>query len=127
MTTVETYVLEYADTPPSMNTNVGKGHWRGFHTAKKRWQGVFGMLLLKERVPKNCTVVQAKVTLRFRVRRARRDVGNFQTIIEKALGDALQTVGIIPDDTATYFEVTEVILLGESGTPLTQIELKVWR
>lgn len=125
MTKVETYVLKYADTPPSMNTNVGKGSWRNFHREKKKWEGIFGMLCLKERVPKNCTVVKAKIFLRFRVTR-KRDPGNFRTLIEKALGDALQTVGIIPDDTAAYFEVEEVVLAMAPGPALTSVTLEVW-
>lgn len=126
MTEVQTYVLKYADTPPSMNTNVGKGNWRTFHTEKKKWEGIFGMLCLKERVPRGCTVVKAKIWLRFRVTR-KRDPGNFRTLIEKALGDALQTVGIIPDDTATYFEVEAVELAEVSGPACTAVTLEVWR
>lgn len=126
VTEVETYVLKYADTPPSMNTNVGKGHWRKFHQEKKKWEGIFAMLCLKERVPKGCTVVHAKVWLRFRVNR-RRDPGNFRTIIEKALGDALQAVGVIPDDTAAHFEVQAVELAEVSGPASTAITLEVWR
>lgn len=126
MTEVQTYTLEYDDVPPSMNTNVGKGSWRPFHNAKKRWQGLFGMLLLKERVPRGATKVKARAHLRFRVRR-RRDEGNFRTILEKALGDALQTVGVISDDTPAHFEFTEVIFEEERGPNRTQITLIVER
>lgn len=127
MTVVEKYTFAYADTPPSMNTNVGKGSWRNFHTAKKRWEGIFAMLLLTQKIPKGCSLVKATVNIKFRVKRAKRDVGNFQTIIEKALGDALQTVGVIPDDGPSYFEIEKVHLEPESGKPCTTITLEVWR
>jgi hypothetical protein len=126
VTEVQTYTLTYADVPPSMNTNVGKGHWRPFHGAKKRWQGLFGMLLLKERIPRGATKVKARAHLRFPVRR-QRDEGNYRTILEKALGDALQTVGIISDDTSEHFQFTDVIFEEERGANRTQITLIVSR
>jgi hypothetical protein len=112
VTGVSRHWLIYDDVPPSMNTNAIRSNWRGFHKHKKHWQGLLGMLLLKEQVPRGATHVRANAALQFKVRR-KRDEGNFRVLIEKALGDALQEVGVIADDTPEFYEFGTVALLDE--------------
>lgn len=116
--------LEYADTPPSMNTNVGKGHWRNFRDEKKRWEGIFCGRLMQARPPKGALHVKASATLRFPSRR-KRDEGNFRTIIEKAVGDALQLMGVIEDDGPEFFEFERVVFEEECGPARTVVNLIV--
>lgn len=123
MTGVSRYRLVYDDVPPSMNTNTIRSNWRGFHNHKKRWQELLGMLLLKEQVPKGAAHVHATATIQFRVKR-KRDEGNFRGLIEKALGDALQAVGVIADDTPEFYEFGAVVL-ADDGINRTTIVIDV--
>lgn len=108
-----------------MNTNAVR-NWRTFARHKKRWEGLLGMLILKERVPKGASHVKASADMRFRVSR-KRDEGNFRMVIEKALGDVLQTMGIIPDDTPEHYEFGHVEFLDKGGMNQTRIILEVTR
>jgi len=87
------------DVPPSINTNNVRSHWRGFHTAKKRWQADLERVLLVSALPRPIPgLLEARVTLRFPVKR-RRDSENFRPVLSKALGDALVNGGWLTDDT----------------------------
>ncbi len=54
------------------------------------------------KVPRGLHHVTANALLRFPTRR-RRDEGNFRWLLEKALGDALQNGGWLPDDTPEFY------------------------
>jgi Holliday junction resolvase RusA-like endonuclease len=87
--------------PPSINTNAVRSHWRGFHSAKKKWQADLEVLLLAARLPRPIPAsgpVLVDVVLRFPDRR-RRDSENFRPVLSKALGDALVNGGWLHDDT----------------------------
>jgi hypothetical protein len=67
------------------------------------------------RVPRGLQSVTATATLHFKQRR-RRDEGNFRTIIEKSLGDALVNGGWLSDDTPEHYRFGAVDL--EAPAPL---------
>jgi hypothetical protein len=52
-------------TPPSMNDNAIRSHWRGFHTEKKSWQEEIGQLLMLARLPRNGERAIAGARMRF--------------------------------------------------------------
>ena len=112
------------DVPPSINTNQVRSNWRGFHTAKKKWQQSIEWLLVAECVP--CPIpadgpVEVHATLRFPDRR-RRDSENFRPVLSKALGDALVNGGWLPDDTDKEWWL-RVSIDPEKGPRRTLIEL----
>lgn len=94
--------LTYGDVPPSLNALGMRGSNYQLHAAKKRWQSIFGDLLLYSKLPRGCDRVEASAVLQFTTRRSR-DTGNFRFLCEKALGDALTPVWI-PDDDADRYE-----------------------
>jgi hypothetical protein len=101
--------IRHSATPPSLNAVGSRGHWREFHQAKREWQTIFEQLLIGSSLPRGCTQVGAGARLTFKVER-RRDEGNFRTLIEKSLGDALVNGGWLPDDTPDYFRMGPVVL-----------------
>lgn len=104
------HTLYYDDTPPSFNAVGFTGNRWALTKAVKEWKELLGSLLLLEfqnGLPRGCNRVSARVDLEFPSRR-RRDAENYRVIISKALGDALTTVGVIPDDTAEFFELAAV-------------------
>jgi hypothetical protein len=119
-----TYMLTHADVPRSFNAT-RMAHWREAQREKKKWQEVFCQLILVahvEPVPPERILV-ASGFLRFPVRR-RRDEGNYRTPIEKALGDALQQMGTISDDTPDYWRFDHLTIDPEPGPALTEITLR---
>lgn len=111
------------DVPPSFN-ETRYAHWRVASREKKKWQGIFELLLLQQKVPRGVGYVEAEARLRFPVRR-RRDEGNFRTPIEKALGDALVNGRWILDDTEDFFRMGAVSLV-DVGPLRTEVTL-AWR
>lgn len=107
--------IEIPHTPPSMNSNVGRGHWRAFHEAKKEWQGYIAAELMRlqarQRIKKGAYQrAIAGAFIQFAARANRRDTGNYRTILDKALADALivdnrmpRPLRYIPDDDAAHF------------------------
>lgn len=90
-------------------------HWSAGHREKKQQEGIYGMLLLAERVPRGMTHVKVDVLLEFR-HRAKRDVENYRSSVTKPLADALQAGGWLTNDTEEFFEVGEFKLV--SGVDL---------
>lgn len=78
--------------------------------------------LLAARVPKPLPPVRASAVLRFSSKR-KRDEGNFRSVLEKALGDALQ-LGWLEDDTPEFFTFGDLSFDEETGTPLTKIVIE---
>jgi hypothetical protein len=111
-----------SETPPSLNVIAGRGSRFAFANAKRRWQADLGLLLMAEAVPRNLERVEASAVLRFPTRR-RRDEGNFRTLLEKALGDALVEGGWLPDDTPDRFSFGSVSFA--HGPTRTTLELRV--
>jgi Holliday junction resolvase RusA-like endonuclease len=68
--------------------------------------------------------VTAYCRLRFPERR-RRDADNFRALLSKALGDALQNIGLIPDDTPEFYDMAALTFSAEPGAPQTRIFLEL--
>ena len=129
MTTgADIYELSIPGTPPSLNGMGfgGRASHMKLHRLKKEWEGLMLITLLEMRVPKKLTKVIATARLRFTVKR-KRDEGNFRWLLEKALGDVLQTNGNLADDTPEQFTFTGLDFDPIKGSPRTTITLEVWR
>lgn len=107
-------------TPPTMNSNQIRSHWRGFHTEKKSWQEEIGQLLMLARLPRNGERAMAGARMRF-PDVGRRDSGNFKGVVEKALGDALVAGRWIPDDDDKRFVFAGVEFESDRGANQTTI------
>jgi hypothetical protein len=112
--------FEIPRTPPSMNTNAIRSHWRGFHREKKAWEDEIGFMLMAALLPRLGERAIAGCKMRF-PRRGRRDSGNFKGVVEKALGDALVAGGWIPDDDAARYVFVGVEFEDETGPNRTTI------
>lgn len=119
-----TFTLHYDDAPPSLNRIGTRGSRHAVTREKKRWEGLMGMLLISARVPKGQVFVRARATMRWPDKR-RRDIDNYQWLLVKALGDALQTVGIIADDTPDQFEFTSLRFEEEKGPRRVTVQLEM--
>lgn len=117
------YELEIPGTPLSKN-KLDHAHWSKVRQEKQAWEGHCLVALLHNRVPKGLSHVHATAELRFPTLR-RRDEGNFRTMLEKALGDALQGGGWLADDTPDFFTFGELVFSAERGEPLTRLVLDV--
>lgn len=105
-----TAILTYDDAPKSSNRNTGvggRGNPHGIAREKGRWEGIFQVLLMKERVPRPLRHVKATAELQFRDKR-RRDADNFYFPISKPLGDALVKGGWLEDDNPDYYAFERV-------------------
>lgn len=107
-------------TPPSMNTNAIRSHWSGFQREKKAWQEEIGFSLMAAQLPRHGQRAMCGARMRFE-KRGRRDSGNFQGVVEKALGDALVAGLWIPDDDAERFVFAGVEFDDEPGSNQTTI------
>lgn len=104
------------ETPPSLNRVAGR-RWE-WTKAKRRWQTDLGVLLMAERLPRGLQRVEASAVLTFPTNR-RRDEGNYRSLLEKSLGDALVEGGWLDDDTPDYFAFNAVTFaLGSARTTL---------
>jgi hypothetical protein len=108
------YVLEYNECPPSNNAGGGgaRVHWGQAHREKKRWEGIFALLLISKRVPRGMTHCTTSVQLQF-TRKARRDAENYRQSFAKPWADALVAGGWLPDDCAEYFTLEKVDIVSE--------------
>ena len=111
-------------TPPSLNVIAGRGSRFAFARAKRRWQDDLGVLLMAERLPRGLVRVEASAVLTFSTRR-RRDTGNYRSLIEKSLGDALTEGGWLPDDTPEHYDFGALTFA--EGAVRTTVELRCWR
>lgn len=116
------WVLQLATTPASLNAVGSRGEVRAWHRAKTFLQTDLGKLLMVEQVPRGLRAVHARAELRFPLRRGR-DEGNYRSILEKALGDALVAGGWLPDDTPDRYRFGELVFAPEVGEHQTLIEL----
>lgn len=100
------FTLELPGIPKSLNKVGSRGSHFAFHREKKSWEGMITIALLEVKVPKGLERVEAKALLHPPTAH-RRDEGNYRTMLEKALGDALQ-LGWIPDDDPDHFAFREL-------------------
>src|SRR5262245_19459888 len=104
----ELCILRIPDTPSSLNKVGQRGSWKATHFHKKRWQEILERYLMMARLPRplpHFLKVEAELVF---PRRHRRDAGNYQAPLEKALGDALVNGGWLPDDTPRWWSFEEL-------------------
>jgi Holliday junction resolvase RusA-like endonuclease len=112
------YTLVYDEAPPSNNAGGGGTKQNKFHAnrLKQQWQGVYALLLLKERVPKHLRHVIVSVELQFTRPNTRRDPHNYYQSVIKALADAMTKGGWLDDDTEEFFEALPIRISKEKLT-----------
>lgn len=117
---MKTAVLSYDEAPPSSNKNSGvggRGDPRGIARTKGKWEGIFAMLLMVERVPRGLSHVHVTPELKFRTKN-QRDCDNFYLPISKPLADAMVKGGWLPNDTPEFYTMDRVsIEVGYDGLP----------
>lgn len=116
------FALAFPGTPPSFNKVGHTGSRWNWTREKKHWQQTIEMLLMAECVPRGLRRVEARAELWFPTHR-RRDEGNYRTLLEKCLGDALVNGKWITDDTPEHFSFGRVEFM--HGSKLTVIGLRV--
>lgn len=100
------FVIEHNETPKSLNAG-GTGsrrHWGQAHKEKKRWEGIFGMLMIEQKVPRHMASCEVHVELQF-AKKAGRDVENYRSGVIKPFADTLVHGGWLADDTEEFFKV----------------------
>lgn len=117
------FILEVRRRPSSMNSNVGRGHWTVFRRDKKSWQEEIAMELMVAGVKRRgYQRAVAGAFIRFDRHFSREpDPGNYATLVNKALGDALVEYGAIPDDDAAHYVFGGVEFEDEIGPARTRI------
>lgn len=116
---VRIFTLTYDDTPASLNAG-GTGsrrHWSVGAREKKRWEGIYAVLLMTGKVPRGMTKATVSALLEFKAP-ARRDSENFRPGLSKPFADALVAGGWIADDHEDFFELTKVVCSREWLTGL---------
>ena len=116
---VEPIFLQVEELPPSMNDIVGQGsRWR-YTKSKKHWGEV-----LADRLPRIERVdsIYASGQLTFG-RRGARDQDNYRFMLEKALGDALQEVGILANDDWNSYQFGDLTYAYEKDVQRTRLML----
>lgn len=110
-------------TPPSFNKVGHTGCRWAWTREKKLWQGMIETLLIAKRVPRGLGRVDVRAELWFTTKRGR-DAGNYRTLLEKCVGDALVNGRWLADDTPQHFSFGAVeFMLGEA--PQTDLILAV--
>jgi Holliday junction resolvase RusA-like endonuclease len=113
--------------PPSMNdkrSGYGSNHFAANRT-KKQWEGLLFAAILQAKPPKPLPgPVEATAVLIVPTRR-RRDEGNFRMVLEKSLGDVLQKMGYIPDDTPEFFTFAGLEFEYQKGMRETRVTLTI--
>lgn len=114
-------VLTIPGVPPSLNQVGYRSHWAVGRREKRTWEQFLATALMVAKVPRGLKRVTASAELRFTQRR-RRDEGNFR-LIDKALGDILQSAWGLPDDTPQYYRFGGVDLVAPCPEALTVVHL----
>lgn len=102
------------DNPPSLNQILNR-HWRVASREKKRLEAALEAELSRARAKPQDGKLVATIDFVFPTNR-RRDEGNYRAPIEKALGDVIQRVGLIEDDTHDRFSVRECLFIVRPGS-----------
>jgi hypothetical protein len=114
-------LVHEGELPKSLNV-LGSGNRHVYQREKQKWEGIFQVYLLKQRVPRRLAYVEAQGVLTVPDKR-RRDSGNFRFFIEKALGDTLQKGGWLEDDDHTRYRFGDVTIKYEKGVRATAVAL----
>lgn len=114
-------------TPPSLNAIGARGNPRMFHRRKKGWQRMLGAEMLvgiaQDAIPRRLERVTVSGRLEFETSR-RRDEGNYRTLLEKALGDALTSGGFLEDDTPDRYRFERLEIEGPLEQARTVLDLR---
>lgn len=127
-------IIEIPRMPPSMNSNEIRSHWRGFQKHKKQWQEEIGVELAQVQKVKRGyfqrAIAGAFMRLPPRAFAQHPDRGNYSSLIDKALGDALVVslqmpaeLRFIPDDDAKRYVWGGVEFEDEPGAARTRFFL----
>ncbi len=117
-----TYTLVYDEAPKSVNQGGGGARKNEFasHREKKRWEGIFGMLLMAGKVQKPLGFTRVTIELQFTTRR-NRDAENFRHPVVKPLLDAMKRGGWLEDDTEEYVQVERLYIADERLTGVSPL------
>jgi hypothetical protein len=114
-------VIDIDQLPPSMNDIIGQGsRWR-YTAEKKKWGKLLQQALLDAGLG-SCARVFAEGEVTF-PSRIKHDQGNYRFMLEKALGDALQTVGVLLDDSWDFYSFGNLAATYEKGVRRTRLLL----
>lgn len=105
----DTFYLTFPGILPDSFNRIGaSGNWRAWQAKKKEWEARIADMLRVQGVPMHTGMFARTTAILTVPDRRRRDAGNFGVVLEKALGDALQRCGVIPDDTPEHWSWTSV-------------------
>lgn len=118
------FQLELPGIPKSLNQVGSRGGHFAFHREKKHWEGMLFIALNQAKVPRGLLSVDASAVLHPPTAH-RRDTGNYRTMLEKALGDALQ-LGWLADDGPDFYAFNDLTFGEKAKAPgLTIVTLRV--
>lgn len=113
-------------TPPSLNQVGSRGQGIVYWKHKKGWQrmleGELTFGTASDVLPQRVDRVTVTGRMEFKTNR-RRDEGNFRSVVEKALGDALTNGGRLDDDTGERYQFGELELIGGAEQNQTILDL----
>lgn len=112
-------VAAHSGTPVSLNV-FGSGSQFLYQTVKRSWHDALGALLAQSDLPRPLESVYVIGEMCFADGRTR-DQGNYRFVVEKALGDVLQTMGYLHDDNWQAYSFGDLAyrhIKGESWTRL---------
>lgn len=112
--------------PPSYNA-FGSGRGTGGAnmvgaSLLNTWKDILRKLIKAAGMPKDLSVIYAEGEIVFPTR-GDRDQGNFRVIIEKALGDVLESEGYLPNDSWEHYEFGNLTMRIEPGVSATRLTL----
>lgn len=97
------FELDVPGIPKSLNQVGSRGSRFAWQNEKKAWEGMLWTACTIAKLPRDLAFVHAVAILHPTTNR-RRDEGNYRTMLEKALGDALQLGGWLADDSPEFFK-----------------------
>lgn len=116
-------VIDYPEVPGSVNHGKNRRgvHWSITRDEKKRWEGIYQMLLMAAKLPRRLSFVTVNVELKFIDEWVRRDAENYRAPIVKPFADALTLGGWLVDDQQEFF-VCERLLISRERLEVTKAQ-----
>lgn len=99
--------------PESFNL-FASGSWEAYQGAKQRWHKVLGPMLVESGLPLGLDFVLVEGECSFGDVRDR-DQGNHRVVIEKAVGDVLEEMGYVENDSWGHYEFGRLARVEEEG------------
>jgi hypothetical protein len=115
-------VAQHSGTPVSLNAFGSGGSQFVYQTVKRSWHEALGQLLAASDLPRPLASVHVIGEMCFPHRRPV-DQGNYRYMVEKALGDVLQTMGYLPDDSWDFYTFGDLAYRYEKGQSWTRLLL----